>query len=818
MAKTIRFFRDALSIDQGVISALHGNVGDTLVLAGRQVTLFTLAPEFNFVIAADQLIIAPQARTALTGVAGNPLPSITVLARNIDGPLAVTAAGMPGAAGADGAAGESGIEPPEGGGKPIIGPGGNGEGGGDGGDGGAGGNITIRFSSAAQTPTGSAPGGAGGRGGKGGAGGAGRPPGRRGGNGRAGKAGSSGTVDIAQVEADEVWRLLDGASAQGWAAYRAEVAGFFFRKFDPGSQLTAFKEARTALIINPADPDAVTIRHRIANRQIPSGLARDLDIAPDFRSLSANLAAEVAVVQNSFQHFVGVTILKTIADSILTNLSLMATQLAHRRREAQADVAIAQQDVRIAQAEISNVQAQIDDIGKQIETIRENRFSIGGLLSDVGSIAGAVIGMATGVGAIISVAGGLATLQRVADGLDLVELLKKLKEKGNEDVEEIKQLGGGMKDVIEGTNSFISFGKVLADLDHAMDLPGQDAIGKLLKQQVLLVRQKMVAQLRQSQARSRVAAAELRVSNLAAEIEQLQEKRDHWNAEEAFLAAAAEILIRAARGLVDMVMEDVFLAQRAREIYQLDPIADLRFDFGYLHPDQERSLSLADRASASLASLSGLAIQVLAWDQIFEQLNTAQIGFDVIHPQLSVALSDAVKLREFATGETLNFSIELADVPEKMFELKVNALSLEMVGATSAESANIWVTHSGQWSMNRRTDGSISTLLLLPRSELFACRPGVGTLRATIPAHPQSSAEPGPPFSFWGRGVATTFRLQVAKPSVIDLSQLSAIHLTIDCIGYAVQGSGALPAIPALRPEVRSARISPALRAAVASN
>ncbi|HTF45438.1 MAG TPA: hypothetical protein VK641_16150, partial [Terriglobales bacterium] len=672
---------------------------------------------------------------------------------------------------------------------------------------------------------GSAHGGAGGSAGKGGAGGAGRPPGKKGKDGTRGRSGGSGAVAITQVGADEVWKLLDAASARQWAAYRAEVAGFFFRKFDPESQLFAFEETRTALILNPADHDAITIRGGIANRQIPSGLARDLDIAPDFRGLSANLAAEIAVVQNSFQVYVSVVSLETIADSIRDSLSLMATQLADRRLEAQADVTIAQQDVQIVQAEMSNIQFQIDDIDKQIETIRENRFSIGGILSDVGSIAGVVVGMATGVGAIISVAGALATLKNVTDGIDLVQFLKFLKEKPDpnsrtsEDIQDVKALGGGMKDLIQGTNSFISFTKVLGDLEGAMSLPGQDAIGKLLKQQILLVQQKMVAGLRKAQAQTRVAAAELRVENLGAEIAQVQQTLAKWSTDAAALSAATDLLIRAARDIVDMVMEDVFLAQRAREIYQLDRIAGLRFDFGYLHPDVDRSLSPATRASASLTSLSGMAIQVLAWDQIFQQLNNAQIGFDVIHPQLSVSITDAAKLREFAGGSTLDFSIDLADVPQKMFELKVNALSFEMVGATSAQSANIWMTHSGHWSMNRRTDGSLTVLILLPRSELFACPPAVGTLKAKIPANPQSSSEPGPPFSFWGRGVATTFRLLVAQPSVIDLSQLSAIHLTVDCIGYAPRGAGALAAFRPLIPEVQSLRLSaPAVRAAAGSH
>jgi hypothetical protein len=808
--ETIRFTRDALNIDRNLISSLQARQGDTLVLAARQVTLSTLVPEFDYVIAADQLLLTPQAGTNLTGVAGNPSPSVTILARSINGVLTVTAAGMVGDNGANGANGESGIEPGDRPGRPFILPGGNGEDGENGGRGGDGGKILIRYSAGPQ-PSGTAPGGAGGTGGKGGRGGLGRPRGKNGRNGKRGAPGKAGTVDIAEVGTDEIWKPLDTLSAQQWSAYRTEVAGFFFRKFDFGSQLTALEEVRNALILNSGNTEASVIHDRIANRQIPSGLARDLDIAPDFRGLSINLTAEIAVVQGAFQHYVLVVSLQTIAESIRDSLKLMVTQLSNRRVEAEADVAIAEQEVRIVQAEIANIQAQIDDISQQIEAIRESQFSIGGMISTVGSIASVFIGMGTGVGAIISVAGGLAALRRQTEDTDLVEFLKFMKEKPDpnsrrsEDFEEIKKLGGGFTDLMTGTKAFISFGKVVADLENAMSLPGQDAIGKLLKQQILLVRQKMVGGLRATQARSRVAAAQLRINNLDNEILQVQERLNHWNADATSLAAATDLLIRSARDIVDSVMEDVFLAQRAKEIYQLDPITNLRFDFGFLHPDVDRSLTPAVRATSSLTSLSAMVIQILSFDQIFRQLNTAQIGFDVIHPQISVAITDPQKLRDFASGDTLDFSIDLADAPDKMFELKVNAMTLEMVGASSTRSANIIVTHSGTWRMKRRTDGTITDLNLLPRSEVFACSPATGTLRAKIPANP-SVTEPGPPFSFWGRGVATTFRLQVAEPSVIDLSQLSAINLTVDCIGYATQGFAGISVLKRLQPEVRSVR------------
>jgi hypothetical protein len=423
--------------------------------------------------------------------------------------------------------------------------------------------------------------------------------------------------------------------------------------------------------------------------------------------------------------------------------------------------------------------------------------------------------MSTGVGALISIPAGLAALQRVDLALPylLGELNNAAKDPNHKtdheyDIAKIKGLGGDLKDLVNGGQSMISFVKVIGDLEAAMSQADQKEVARLLRQQAALVRQQMVASLREKQAITRVAAAQLRVNNLIADVADIDQRLINWNEESTFLAGAADILIRSARDLVDLVMEDVFLAQRAREIYQLEGTPGLRFDFGFLHPDVDRSLQPAQRAAASLISLADMPIQVLSWTKMFAQLNTAQIGYDVIHPQISLTITDPAQLQAFANGAVLSFSISIADVPAGMFELKANALRLEMTGASSAESANVWVTHSGEWSMNRRTDGSVTTIFLRPRKEVFAVPSGSGTLRASIPANPQPNSESGPPFSFWGRGVAATFRLETAPPSAMDLSQLSAIHVILDCIGYAPATAGALlrirPKIEVIAPAPRT--------------
>jgi hypothetical protein len=83
---------------------------------------------------------------------------------------------------------------------------------------------------------------------------------------------------------------------------------------------------------------------------------------------------------------------------------------------------------------------------------------------------------------------------------------------------------------------------------------------------------------------------------------------------------------------------------------------------------------------------------------------------------------------------------------------------------------------------------------------VFAFGLGDGTLTASIPAHPPSNSDAGPPFSFWGRGVVTTFDLAIASPSLIDLTQLTSMHITLDCVGFARQGAGTLPLMTTINP------------------
>ena len=107
----------------------------------------------------------------------------------------------------------------------------------------------------------------------------------------------------------------------------------------------------------------------------------------------------------------------------------------------------------------------------------------------------------------------------------------------------------------------------------------------------------------------------------------------------------------------------------------------------------------------------------------------------------------------------MQFGIDIADLPSDMYELKAGGISLDLIGVAAAGPFPLWAEHSGVWKMIRRTDQKMVDFNLFAHREIFNCRPSTGKISAVIPENPQSPAEPGPPFSFWGRGIAATWRI-----------------------------------------------------------
>ena len=829
---TMRFFREILSLNDGLTAMLKGagfdpRHGDTLVFGARDCTILSLPSDYDYVIAADRLTLTLGSIKLQDTVPRQ--CCITVLAGKIDGAFNIVSKGTngdPGAPGTDGKPGDVVIIN----GKPHILPGENGENGGDGEDGHVGGVVRVQYCEAAVPPVASAPGGDGGAGGPGGAGGVGKPSGKPGKRGANGQPGPNGLVEVSQVEPTELWNSMDFTPAplpapiippprRQWAAYRTAVGLYDFRRFDPASQITALTEFNAAVMIDPANADAQTLRLRLIQQQTPTGVSRDLDMSPVYKELSANLPAAAGLVQGAFGAVKAEASMAANAEATKAQLELMVHQLTDRAAEALDNVNLAQGDAAIAKSEDDILVKQLDDLQKSIDAAKDQSFSFSDLLTDVGTISSTVIGIATGVGAIVSIPAGIKAfglLVGSSDGGDtsmsaagLLELLQK-KEFG----EDLSKIGSGITALIKGAggvqNGLANFSKIVDDLVHASDSTAQSKVGQLLKQQADVMRQKLIADLKQKQAQDRVKAAQRQSQDYTAEAQHARQLHDQWQNNEAFLNQGVDVLIASARHLADIVAEEVFLARRALEIYQLDDASDVRFDYGYIHPDLERTLPPLKRAEACCQSALELPASILTWNDVFLKLNAAQTGgFDVVHPAVAISITDAVALAQLQAGGTLQFTIPVSATPASIFELKVNSLAIELEGASASSPALLWIQHSGNWQMVRRPNPAqpdqapIANITLFPHSETFNLNAGQGNLAASIPATPPSSSEPGPPFSFWGRGVIADWRI-FPDPSTtsLDLSHLTAIQLTINCIGLAVQGSAPSATIPVVRPVV----------------
>jgi len=804
------FFRDQLSLNNTLLADTGITVsgGGTIVIGARDCRLNDLPSDINYVILADTL------GTDNLDANGNPAPisielvgsSISIYANTIAAPLSVIARGATGITGRPGTKGKNGtVTPRLPTGTGSIGPGGNGGPGGPGGAGGNGGNITIRYATAASVPIASAPPGMGGKGGPGGAGGVGNPPGKAGAQGPAGPPGKPGTVNITQVSAGEVFTGLEADWLSGWSAYRTDVGEYLFRLFDFASQLQAQTEFSAALELNPANTQASTLLTRLVQQETPSGIARDLDMAPDYKDISVGLLGETQLVLSEYLELQGTETQDLIAQATLDQFNLVLKQLKDRLTEAQSDVTVANAGVQVANANFASYGTQITNLQEQITSLKTQPLSLDTILTTVGSVAGAIAGIITGGGAIVAIPSAIAALSNPLAG---IEKYITLVTTGSAP----KGIGGDLTDLLNGTSGLLTnFDKIYDELNGSSN---DAAITQLAQQITTLTLQEMVASLRIQQANDTLAAAQQRVTDYTAEVNTATNLVNEWSQDVTFLDNAVNEMINVARDLSGMVADDIFIARRALEIYQLEDASSVHFDYGWLHPDEDNDLmsNPLKRAQACLQSVQSLPQDVITWNDIFVSLNESlTTGFDIVHPDIEVTIDEPEALASLESGGGIRFSIGIGPDPASainengIYELKVNNLSLELTGASESSAAQLWIQHTGHWILQQPPAGSPPVsqdveFTLFPHVEIFNLKAASGSLTAQIPEQPQSSADPGPPFSFWGRGVLADWYLYTdSSISSLDLSGLSAVKLTIGCIGLVAQGA-ATPAPIRVRP------------------
>lgn len=778
-----------------LLAAREFSVDGTFVLDGRNLVL--LADRFDGSRGAIQVKSLPD---------GSPGPKVTVVCRELAGVNITSTGGIglegdPGAPGKEGRPGRPAALPFKPGGP--GGPGGKGRTGGRGNVGGSGGEITLVYmednvpggfnAASLQVPGG--PGGSGGPGGPGGPGGEGGPgepdgptgpDGPEGDTGPIGPTGLPGSVQTSQVAEAEYWQALLPLADQ-WAGYRLRMAEYYFRAYNPSGLPTsgyldlALSELNAVLQLDPQNVQAAIYKNQLLNNQNVLGLARDIDIIPDFEYYEQVVTQYGPLVLNLFN---------SASDLLIGNLTLdqmrqtLTREIAHIQGlllALEAERSAAERGKLAADAEQQMAITRINDIQSRIEARREELEDKRVSWSDVLGFGGLVV--FTGIIALATGGSGAAML--VAFLPDVLSLTGgdslPFSEKDREDVLDKAR---GLKEYEAAKNNLpgsimpvvLSFAKMIKDLNDAQ---GDAEMIKLLKESVELTHARLLARLHNEQANFTLQAVTLKLEQAMRDLELARSQLGGLVTDLAFLEQVALTLIRSAQGYMDILVKYAFFAARSLEIYTLADLSDeIRYDYGYIHPDieqdyQDRLLPLAQLIGAYQTSWSRFVDIVNyrnSYDNYFGSSNK-------VNDKVFLSFTDPRLLAQFRQVPNLLVTVDLQYLPPTRYEAKIEYVLLSLTGATANVPAiSCLVEHSGRFTTRKRDETTMS-LILRPRPTVVqTAKTGLTYTGVRIGTSPRD-------LGFWGRGVATTWNVSIEPDEMarrqIDLSGLSAIEIEI---------------------------------------
>jgi hypothetical protein len=728
--------------------------------------------------------------------------TVKVICQSLSGGHLIATGGPGGAGGPGGGGGRGGKGVPasahhEGLDGTDGGPGGPG---GAGAAGGAGGRATMIRVNASARPlleVAGGAGGGGGAGGPGGAGGLGAEAGARGRVGAAGPVGAAGSATDSVITVDEFWaraRSDLGDSAGAWGDYRRTVGEYFFRRYDAtdparsGFLSLAFAEFDAALKLNPGDTQAARLQAQILADQNILGLARTLDLIPNFdRYISAftgfgpllfgTFNTGIVEVLNANEigrlsdivHLQQVAVENTVADT-QDELSQAAA--------AQADAA---DEVTKARAAVADAQTQI--LAAQADQQNQS-FSIGGLIGIVGEIGGAV---ASVIAAIPT--GGASLIALVPDVIALSEsvatsvgpITSALFAQEEPDLKKVKDTYGKVsKDVaaaITAGKTVVNFVNLVEKL-AAGTTPDNSRAVALVQRGVELIHAELLAEHRNDQALLLVKAVQAKLDRTKALLAEYVQLEQNLQLDMKVLRDAGLHLIRSAQAHVDSLLGFAFRAQRSVEIYTLQAESrNVSFDAGYVHPDTDR-----DFAEGALSNAQLVAAYTDSWSRLLQPIQLQQdylAYFD--NNQLDndirrLSFTDPDLIQVARDTRAVSFTLGFADVPDGRFDAKVQGVFVAFIGAVSNSGIVSCQVRHGDRYEQRRPDGSVAVQLLRPRADIQPA----GTARlelggVVVSADPPLTAPQS--LSIWGRGLVGSWDVSIPATEV-DLEHLDLTALT----------------------------------------
>jgi len=575
--------------------------------------------------------------------------------------------------------------------------------------------------------------------------------------------------------------------ADQWAAYRLRMGEYYFRAYNPSGAPTAdylelaLAEFNAVLELDPANGQAAIYKNQLLNNQNVLGLARDIDIIPDFEYYEQVLTQYGPLVLNLFGSATNLLIGNLTLDQMRQTLTRQIAHIEGLLLALEAERAAAERNKLAADAEqqmaINRLRANEDQIRTRREELENRRLDWGGVLTfGVFAIGAGILALATGGVGAASLLTYLPDVMGLA-GVDFGPVPGK-------DQAEILGKARGLKEYEAAKNNLpgsimplaLSFAKMIKDLNEAQ---GDAEMIKLLKETVELTHARLLARLRNEQADFTLQAATARLTQAKLDLELARSQLGGLVNDITFLEQVALTLIRNAQGYMDVLIKYAFFAARALEIYTLADLSnEIRADYGYIHPDieqdyQDRLLPLAQIIGAYQTSWSRF-VDIVNYRNSFDNYFGSS---NKVNDKVFLSFTDPLLLAQFRQSPNLLVTVDLQDLPPTRFEAKVIYVLLSLTGATANVPAiSCLIEHGGRFTTQKR-DGSTASLLLRPRLTVVqTAKTGITYTGVRIGNSPRD-------LSFWGRGVATTWTVSIEPDEMtrrqIDLAGLSAIEIEI---------------------------------------
>jgi hypothetical protein len=695
--------------------------------------------------------------------------------------------------------------------------GGSGGAAGNGGNGGKGGRIDVEFTAAGVPPPLSmeVEGGAAGQAGRGGKGGAsGRPSdgpahGSPGAGGRPGTHGAAGSSRIEPIGSRNYWKhaseRLNSTRTASWAAYRYLVGVYFYRQFKPNSQLLqdrlrlATTEFEAVLSLMPGHAEASRCNRQIELGQNVLGLPFNLDLDPRFDEYLPRYASFSTFIESIYSQGLNLLLAGESQSLALLQIALDIGRINTEIAFATIDLSAAQAGAKAAKDTVADVTARLDLLAERIKVASQKRpddsISIGTILATVGTVAaavGSVIAAVPTAGASLyalvpSLAGLAVQLNTIGGHIFEATTAEKdaLKAK-------YKEAGKNVDNVVQGVKSVINLAQAIKQLTDSKNASNSELID-LMRQGVQLSHELLIAKLKSEQADLTEQARAVQVdgskqlANLAAD-----QKRRLENGEPVFIEAG-RAAIRATQRKIDSILTVSFQAERSLEIYTFtDQSGIVSFDTGFIHPDIEADFDEKDVLTPQLVaaySTSFLPIlDPLNLQNSFDSYFNSDPQFEFVGQVNVYSIKDQESLNSFKeshNGErSINFLVDLPDLPKHQLEMKIEQANVALVGATSRRPAlDCKVKHGGVYlSRGRHGDEITQTLsehIIQTNPQFVSFQDQTPPPSAGIQGHDRARTD-----HLWGRGLGGRWLLAIAdeefQSNGVDLAGLTEVQLWVE--------------------------------------